>query len=145
MRAAALSGALVLAVSALACGGAAGVPGSFRLEAAAEVTNPGEEPVASALTWWFEPPGRWRWEIANDAGVTIGVSDGKRWWLYTPTEQTYTSQPAPAGSDQPFLPVSLRSARRCGPASPNSSTPSPPKPAAGPDGRAGSRSWAATP
>ena len=57
--------------------------------------------------WWFEPPGRWRWEIANALRVTTGVSDGEHWWFYRSDEHAYTIRQAPAGASPAFLPVSL--------------------------------------
>ena len=100
--------AALLATAALACGGGDDrVPGSFRLEATAEVTGRDGEVQVTAIAWWYEPSGRWRFELTGDAGAIIGVSDGERWWLYDSEAHTYTVQSVPPGAAQPFLPISL--------------------------------------
>ncbi len=106
-----LASAALLATMALACGGGSDpVYRSFRLEATSEVLHRGHDEVfVTVISWWYEPPGRWRWELASDRGTFfIGVSDGERWWFYDAEERTYTVEPVPPDVDQPFLPVSLQ-------------------------------------
>lgn len=104
-----LASAVLLAMMALACGGGDPAYRSFRLEATSEVLVPAlddDEPLVSEIAWWYEPPGRWRWEIANDLGAFVSVSDGERWWFYDSVERTYTVERLPEGLDAPFLPIS---------------------------------------
>ena len=102
--------AALLAAIPLACGGGDdGVPGSLRLEATVEVVRRGEdEPFVTHISWWFERPARWRWEIANDDGVLTGVADGEYWFIYQADDRTYSRERLPGGVDQPFLPISIR-------------------------------------
>ena len=94
----------------LGCGGGGeGIPGPFQLEATAEVVRRGDdEPFVTRISWWFERPGRWRWELSNDDGLITGVSDGEYWWFYESDDKTYRREHPPEGVDQPFLPVSIQ-------------------------------------
>ncbi len=102
----------LLSLATIACGDSraetTSVPGSFYIEATAEVANPGEETDTTAIRWWFEPPRRWRWELATDRGLFFGLSDGETLWIYEPVENTYARAPLPPGFDRPFLPISIQ-------------------------------------
>ena len=74
-----------LALVAAACGDDGdALEGAFYLEARYEVTNPSEGTTVSELRWWYEPEGRFRWEIApeGDESDVVGVSDGETWTAY---------------------------------------------------------------
>jgi len=100
-RALGLAALGALVTLTLACGGSSGsegVPSSFYIEAAVEVTDHEGESPRSEIRWWFEPPGRWRWEIENDRGLFFGLSDGETLWIYDPVGNTYSS----AARGRPF-------------------------------------------
>ena len=67
---------LLLAIPLLlaACGGGSSddphLPPPFYLTAQFDVADPGQPPVRSTLTWWFDRPGRWRYDLDSGAHDT---------------------------------------------------------------------------
>jgi len=80
------------------------LPPPFFLTAQFDVNDSGQSPVRSALTWWYDRPGRWRYDLvagAHDAEpastfTAFGVDEVVVWRNGESEERIEMGEPAPS-------------------------------------------------